>query len=109
VKRTLRHPIRGDRLHPKPSSRQSRQSSKSSWNRGARQPRMRPRKSVNVAALVGSPEDEPSRRTGAPRRRGFSRLVGAVAAEHEAAAPIPKREARPVQPGPVDHDRARRD
>jgi penicillin-binding protein 2 len=58
VKRTLRHPIRGDRLHPKPSSRQSRQST---WNRGARQPRMRPRKSVNVASLVGSPEDEPSR------------------------------------------------
>src|ERR1019366_6836496 len=58
VKRTLRHPIRGDRLHPKPSSRQPR---KSTWNREARQPRMRPRKSVNVASLVGSPEDEPSR------------------------------------------------
>jgi penicillin-binding protein 2 len=58
MKRTLRHPIRGDRLHPKPSSRQS---NRPTWNRGARQPRMRPRKSVNVASLVGSPEDEPSR------------------------------------------------
>jgi penicillin-binding protein 2 len=61
VKRTLRHPIRGDRLHPKPSTRASRQSRGSTWKANARQPRMRPRKSVNVASLVGSPEDEPSR------------------------------------------------
>jgi penicillin-binding protein 2 len=58
VKRTLRHPIRGDRLHPKPAARASR---RSSWRRDARQPRMRPRKSVNVASIVGSPEEEESR------------------------------------------------
>ena len=45
MKRTLRHPIRGDRLHPKPSTRPAR---RSSWRTDARQPRMRPRKSVNV-------------------------------------------------------------
>jgi penicillin-binding protein 2 len=60
VRRTLRHPIRGDRLLPKPSSRHAR-SGRSSWRNQARQPRIRPRKSVNVASLVGSPEDEPSR------------------------------------------------
>jgi penicillin-binding protein 2 len=58
VKRTLRHPIRGDRLHPKPSTRAPR---RSSWRSDARQPRMRPRKSVNVASIVGSPEEEESR------------------------------------------------
>jgi penicillin-binding protein 2 len=58
VKRTLRHPIRGDRLHPKPSSRPPRRRSE---RHEARQPRMRPRKSVNVASLVGSPEEEESR------------------------------------------------
>jgi penicillin-binding protein 2 len=58
VKRTIRHPIRGDRLHRKPSMRQPK---KSSWRTDARQPRMRPRKGVNVASLVGSPEDEVSR------------------------------------------------
>jgi penicillin-binding protein 2 len=58
VSRSLRHPIRGDRLHPKPSSRVARQPS---WREGARQPRMRPRKGVHVASLVGTPEDEPSR------------------------------------------------
>ena len=57
MKRTLRHPLRGDRLHPKPSSRKR----QATWTGGTRQPRMRPRKSVNVASLVGSPEDEPSR------------------------------------------------
>ena len=59
MKRTLRHPIRGDRLHPKPSTRTAAESawrSEAAANRG-----MRPRKSVNVASLVGSPEDEPSR------------------------------------------------
>jgi penicillin-binding protein 2 len=60
VRRSLRHPIRGDRLLPKPSSRHAR-SGRSSWRSQARQPRIRPRKSVNVASLVGSPEDEPSR------------------------------------------------
>jgi penicillin-binding protein 2 len=58
VKRTLRHPLRGDRVHPKPSTRQPRRARDEGT---ARQPRIRPRKSVNVAALVGSPEDEPSR------------------------------------------------
>ncbi len=58
MKRTLRHPFRGDRLHPKPSSRTAR---RSSWRSDARQPRMRPRKGVNVASIVGSPEEEDSR------------------------------------------------
>ncbi len=58
MKRTLRHPIRGDRLHPKPSTRPAR---RPSWRSEAHQPRMRPRKSVNVASLVGSPEEEDSR------------------------------------------------
>jgi penicillin-binding protein 2 len=57
-RRTLRHPIRGDRLHPKPPTRSSRRSA----GRGAMAgPRMRPKKGVNVAAMVGSPEDEESR------------------------------------------------
>ncbi len=58
MKRTLRHPFRGDRLHPKPSTRTAR---RSSWRSDARQPRMRPRKGVNVASIVGSPEEEESR------------------------------------------------
>ncbi len=58
MKRTLRHPIRGDRLHPKPSTRSPRRRARRS---DARQPRMRPRKSVNVASIVGSPEEEESR------------------------------------------------
>jgi penicillin-binding protein 2 len=61
VRRSLRHPIRGDRLLPRPSGRPSRARRRSQWRRDARQPRMRPRKGVNVASLVGSPEDEPSR------------------------------------------------
>ncbi len=69
MKRTLRHPIRGDHLHPKPSTRQK---PRPAWRAEARQPRMRPRKSVNVASLVGSPEDEPSR----PNVR--MRVVGGV-------------------------------
>jgi penicillin-binding protein 2 len=72
VKRTLRHPLRGDRLHPKPSTRQPR---KTSWDESARQPRMRPRKSVNVASLVGSPEDEPSRPSLRLRVVGLAVLV----------------------------------
>jgi len=69
VKRTFRHPIRGDRLHPKPSTRPVR---RSSWRTDARQPRMRPRKSVKVSSIVGSPEEEESR----PNLR--LRIVGAV-------------------------------
>ncbi len=69
MKRTLRHPFRGDRLHPKPSTRPAR---RQSWRADARQPRMRPRKSVNVASIVGSPEEEESR----PNLR--LRIVGVV-------------------------------
>ena len=69
MKRTLRHPIRGDRLHPRPGSRQPKHGQ---WRNSARQPRMRPRKSVSVSSLVGSPEDEPSR----PNVR--MRVVGVV-------------------------------
>jgi penicillin-binding protein 2 len=58
VSRSLRHPFRGDRLHPKPSSRTAR---RPSWRAGEHQPRIRPRKSVSVSGLVGNPEDEPSR------------------------------------------------
>jgi penicillin-binding protein 2 len=69
VKRTLRHPIRGDRLHPKPSTRPAKSAS---WRGNARGPRMRPRKSVNVASIVGSPEEEEAR----PNLR--LRIVGVV-------------------------------
>ncbi len=57
TRRSLRHPIRGDHRYPKPAKERSR----SSRTPRARQPRMRPRKSVNVASLVASPEDQPSR------------------------------------------------
>ncbi|HXY28520.1 MAG TPA: hypothetical protein VEH82_09605, partial [Acidimicrobiales bacterium] len=69
MRRSLRHPIRGDRVHPKPSSRSTK---KRSWPSDARQPRMRPRKGVNVASIVGSPEEEESR----PNLR--LRVVGAM-------------------------------
>jgi len=58
VKRTLRHPIRGDFHYRKPSSRPSPQRS---WRANAPQLRIRSRKGVHVGDLVGSPEDEPSR------------------------------------------------
>lgn len=58
VKRTLRHPVRGDFHYPKPSSRPSRQRPRRARTHELRQ---RPRKGVKVADLVGSPEDEPSR------------------------------------------------
>src|ERR1700742_36844 len=57
-RRSLRHPLRGERLHPKPSTRSSKAPS---WRNQQRQPRMRPRKGVNVASIVGSPEEEESR------------------------------------------------
>ena len=69
MKRTLRHPIRGDRLHPKPATRSSR---RSTWRGNNSGPRMRPRKSVNVASIVGSPEEEEAR----PNLR--LRIVGVV-------------------------------
>ena len=71
MKRTLRHPIRGDHLHPKPSTRPARR--RRSWRDNTHQLRMRPRKSVNpVAAMVGSPEEEESR----PNLR--LRIVGVI-------------------------------
>jgi penicillin-binding protein 2 len=69
VKRTLRHPIRGDRLHPKPSTRPAR---RTTWSGNSKGPRMRPRKSVHVASIVGSPEEEDAR----PNLR--LRIVGIV-------------------------------
>ena len=69
MKRTLRHPIRGDRLHPKPATRSSR---RTTWRGNNSGPRMRPRKSVNVASIVGSPEEEEAR----PNLR--LRIVGVV-------------------------------
>ncbi len=69
MKRTLRHPIRGDRLHPKPPTRSSR---RNTWRGNSSGPRMRPRKSVNVASIVGSPEEEEAR----PNLR--LRIVGVV-------------------------------
>ena len=53
MKRTWRHPIRGDHLYVRPPRRVR------NPNRTAkvRQPRIRPRRSVNVAALVASPEE----------------------------------------------------
>jgi penicillin-binding protein 2 len=69
VKRTLRHPIRGDRLHPKPSTRHAK---RANWRGNNAGPRMRPRKSVNVASIVGSPEEEEAR----PNLR--LRIVGVV-------------------------------
>src|SRR3974390_3538494 len=56
VRRSLRHPIRGDRLHPKPSTRPPRRARRGDGH----QPRMRPRKGV-TASLVGSPEEESAR------------------------------------------------
>ncbi len=53
--RSLRHPIRGTRFYAKPATGRARRRAPK------RQPRIRPRKSVNVASLVGSPEDTPSR------------------------------------------------
>src|ERR1700677_1417179 len=72
MKRTLRHPIRGDHLHPKPPSGLPRLPT---WRTNSRQPRMRPRKSINVASLVGSPEDEPSRPSLRLRVVGIAVLV----------------------------------
>ena len=69
MKRTLRHPIRGDRLHPKPPTRSA---CRSTWRGNSSGPRMRPRKGVNVASIVGSPEEEEAR----PNLR--LRIVGVV-------------------------------
>ena len=70
MKRTLRHPIRGDRLHPKPGDALVASAPPGGGTRSG--PRMRPRKSVNVASIVGSPEEEEAR----PNLR--LRIVGIV-------------------------------
>jgi penicillin-binding protein 2 len=57
---TLRHPLRGDHYYPKPAAGR-RGSPRAHVRKPARQPRMRPRRSVNVAAVVASPEEAPSR------------------------------------------------
>ncbi len=54
--RSWRHPFRGDRRYPKPATHRRRPKAVK-----RRQPRIRPRKSVNVTSLVASPEDQPSR------------------------------------------------
>ncbi|HMD44919.1 MAG TPA: penicillin-binding protein 2 [Acidimicrobiales bacterium] len=57
TRRTLRHPIHGDKHYPKPSRR----APKATARRPGHQPRMRPRRNVSVAALVASPEEMTSR------------------------------------------------
>ncbi len=71
-RRGRRHPFRGGRLFPRPSARgRARRASGRDPHR-ARHLRMRPRRSVNVAAFVAAPEEVPSR----PRVR--IRVVGAI-------------------------------
>lgn len=69
-RRTLRHPFGGRRRYPRVVGSTSASASKS--QRRPRQPRLRPRRSVNVAALVANPEEVPSR----PRLR--MRVVGVI-------------------------------
>jgi penicillin-binding protein 2 len=56
TRRSLRHPIRGNRRYLRSSHTARRAAA-----RPARRPRMRPRRNLNVAALVASPEEQPSR------------------------------------------------
>lgn len=56
-RRSLRHPIRGDRRYPRPA-RTPRRAVRPSR---VRQPRIRPRRQVHVSGLVSSPEEQPSR------------------------------------------------
>jgi penicillin-binding protein 2 len=70
VRRTPLHPIRGTHVHAKPP-RLSR-APEGSWRQKAHQPRMRPRKSVHLGTIVGSPEEAPSR----PNLR--LRIVGVI-------------------------------
>jgi penicillin-binding protein 2 len=60
TRRTLRHPFRGDRLYLRANGSGR---GRGAGGRGARQARLRfrRRRSVNVAALVASPEEVPSR------------------------------------------------
>ncbi|MHB1582940.1 MAG: penicillin-binding protein 2 [Acidimicrobiales bacterium] len=55
-RRSLRHPFRGDHRYPRPVRRR-----RPGRPRRVHQPRMRPRRQVNVAGLVASPEEQPSR------------------------------------------------
>jgi penicillin-binding protein 2 len=68
-RRSMRHPLRRSRMFPRSAVRKGRPD-----GRGKQRVRlrMRPRRSVNVAALVASPEEVPSR----PRVR--MRVVGAI-------------------------------
>ncbi len=54
-RRSLRHPVRGDHRYLRPSHTARKAASR------PRRPRMRPRRNLNVAALVASPEEQPSR------------------------------------------------
>ncbi len=60
---TMRHPFRGARYYARPPTprRQAREAAGRRRRPAPRQPRIRPRRTVNVAAVVGSPEDTPSR------------------------------------------------
>lgn len=60
---TLRHPFRGDRHYTSPPSSRTTAGRLDALRRQARLrgPRIRPRRGVNVAALVASPEETPSR------------------------------------------------
>ena len=55
-RRSLRHPFGGGRFYNRPAVR-----SRPKHRSRGHQPRIRPRRNVNVAALVASPEDQPSR------------------------------------------------
>ena len=55
TRRSLRHPVRGDRRYLRPSHAARKAASR------PRRPRMRPRRNLNVAALVASPEEQSSR------------------------------------------------
>jgi penicillin-binding protein 2 len=58
TRRSLRHPVRGDRRYLRPSH-----AARKAAARPARRsrPLMRPRRNLNVASLVASPEEQPSR------------------------------------------------
>ena len=73
-RRSLRHPFGRGRFYVRAPARRGRPSGGRRWpgRSRAHAPHMRPRRSVNVAALVASPEDVPSR----PRLR--IRIIAAV-------------------------------
>ncbi len=59
MNRSWRHPLSGDHRWPKPPSHRATRRAQRSPK--VRQPRMRPRKSLNPATLVASPEEQSSR------------------------------------------------